>query len=268
MTMNASKPKTDFSDLKTRTLSAIVMIAIAGFALFHSNDSYSLLLILVVALVGWEVMSMHSKAVQMNLFFGAMMGATTLSLLQLPWAWFAGFAGFTAFIIIVGPLKDQWRVLALSASIVLIAAGLAAFHVANGAYASVWLIGTVAMTDIGGYFAGKIIGGPKVIPSISPKKTWSGIIGGWVFAALLAVICVSMGFGNLNLVWLSILVALSSQIGDIIESSVKRRAGVKDASGLIPGHGGLWDRFDGVLGAGVVIALFHFGGLFTALGLF
>ena len=264
----ATKPKTDFSDLRTRTLSAIVMVAIATLALLHSNDAYSLLLILIVALLGWEVLSMHSSAVQLNLFFGAMMGATELSLLHLPWPWTLGFGGFTAFILIVGPLRDRWRVLGLSVAMVLIAAGLVQFHVTFGVKATFWLIGTVAMADIGGYFAGKTIGGPKILPRISPKKTWSGTVGGWVFAAILAVICIAMGFGNIHLIWFAILIAVTSQLGDIIQSAVKRRAGVKDASNLIPGHGGLWDRFDGVLGAGIVVAVFHFSGLFSALGLF
>lgn len=263
-----AKPKTDFSDLKARTLSAIVMVAIGAVALLHSNDAYSLLLIMVVALLGWEVMSMHSKAVQLNLFFGSMMGATTLSLLHLPWLWTLGFSCFTAFIVVVGPMKSRWLVLGCSIAFVIITAGLDRFHVVYGVSATVWLIATVAMTDIGGYFAGKMIGGPKILPKISPKKTWSGTVGGWIFAAILALICISLGFGNMHLIWLAIVVAITSQLGDVVESAIKRRAGVKDASGLIPGHGGLWDRFDGVLGAGVAIGLLHFSGLFQALGLF
>jgi phosphatidate cytidylyltransferase len=114
-------------------------------------------------------------------------------------------------------------------------------------------------TDIGGYFAGRLIGGPKLWPRVSPKKTWAGAIGG--FAASL---CVAVGFAlgdfgrMVPLLLLAAMLSVAAQLGDLFESAVKRRFGVKDSSHLIPGHGGLMDRLDGFIAAIVLAALFGF----------
>jgi phosphatidate cytidylyltransferase len=115
----------------------------------------------------------------------------------------------------------------------------------------------VWVTDIGGYFAGRGIGGPKLWPRVSPKKTWAGAIGG--FAASLAV---AGGFAAFDLsktgplLLLSAMLSMASQLGDLFESAVKRRFGVKDSSHIIPGHGGLLDRLDGFVAAVVLAAIF------------
>jgi phosphatidate cytidylyltransferase len=106
-----------------------------------------------------------------------------------------------------------------------------------------------------GYFAGRILGGPKFWPAISPKKTWSGTIAGWIGAAILGLGFVLAGQGTLWLVVLSPLVAFAGQMGDIVESWLKRRVGAKDSSALIPGHGGVLDRFDALTGAMVLVML-------------
>jgi len=114
-------------------------------------------------------------------------------------------------------------------------------------------------TDIGGYFAGRLIGGPKLWPQVSPKKTWAGAIGG--FAASLGV---AAGFAAFDLgkiipmLLLSAVLSIASQLGDLFESAVKRRFGVKDSSHIIPGHGGLLDRLDGFVAAIVLAAVFGF----------
>ncbi|MDB4074642.1 phosphatidate cytidylyltransferase, partial [Ascidiaceihabitans sp.] len=118
-----------------------------------------------------------------------------------------------------------------------------------------WLIVVVVVTDVLGYFAGRMIGGPKFWPAVSPKKTWSGTIFGWIGATVVGVIFVSYTGASFELVGISIAVAMASQMGDIAESAVKRMMGVKDSSTLIPGHGGVLDRFDGMLGAAVFLLL-------------
>jgi phosphatidate cytidylyltransferase len=128
-----------------------------------------------------------------------------------------------------------------------------------GFVALVLILLVVWVTDIGGYFAGRGIGGPKLWPRISPKKTWAGAIGG--FAASLAVAAgfAASGVGKLvALVILSGLISIVSQLGDLFESAVKRRFGVKDSSQLIPGHGGLLDRLDGLVAALVLAAILGF----------
>ncbi len=115
----------------------------------------------------------------------------------------------------------------------------------------------VWVTDIGGYFAGRGIGGPKFWPRVSPKKTWAGAIGG--FAASLAVAAGFAAFGlgkTLPLLLLGAALSIASQLGDLFESAVKRRFGVKDSSHVIPGHGGLLDRLDGFVAAVVLAAIF------------
>ena len=117
----------------------------------------------------------------------------------------------------------------------------------------------VIAVDVGAYFAGRMIGGPKIAPAISPSKTWAGLGGGAVAASLVAVLnealdigpgaampgLSAIGFGFALLA--GVLVAIVAQCGDFFESWMKRRAGVKDSSGLIPGHGGLFDRLDGFI---------------------
>ena len=115
----------------------------------------------------------------------------------------------------------------------------------------------VWVTDIGGYFAGRGIGGPKLWPRVSPNKTWAGAIGG--FAASLAVAGGFAAFGLGKTVPLLLLgsgLSIVSQLGDLFESAVKRRFGVKDSSHVIPGHGGLLDRLDGFVAAVVFAAIF------------
>jgi phosphatidate cytidylyltransferase len=115
----------------------------------------------------------------------------------------------------------------------------------------------VWVTDIGGYFAGRGIGGPKLWPRVSPNKTWAGAIGG--FAASLAVAGGFSAFGlgkTGTLLLLGSVLSIVSQLGDLFESAVKRRFGVKDSSHIIPGHGGLLDRLDGFVAAVVLAAVF------------
>jgi phosphatidate cytidylyltransferase len=116
-----------------------------------------------------------------------------------------------------------------------------------GFIALVLLFAVVWTTDIFGYFAGRAFGGPKLMPSVSPKKTWSGAIAG-VAGAMVVAMLVAAAFGGLNKIafaCLALLLSVLSQAGDLLESAIKRRFGAKDASGLIPGHGGVMDRLDG-----------------------
>jgi len=126
-----------------------------------------------------------------------------------------------------------------------------------GFMAIVFLFAIVWATDILAYFVGRALGGPKLAPQVSPKKTWSGAIGG-VVAATMAAVAVAMVAGLANLLALALVAGLLSivaQGGDLFESALKRRFGAKDSSNLIPGHGGLMDRLDGFLMAAVLAVL-------------
>jgi phosphatidate cytidylyltransferase len=117
----------------------------------------------------------------------------------------------------------------------------------------------VWVTDIGGYFAGRGIGGPKLWPRVSPNKTWAGAIGGFAASLMVATGFAVFGLGRMGpLLVLGAALSIVSQLGDLFESAVKRRFGVKDSSQIIPGHGGLLDRLDGFVAAVVLAAIFGF----------
>ena len=124
-----------------------------------------------------------------------------------------------------------------------------------GLWAILFLFAVVWATDIAAYFTGRAIGGPKLAPKISPGKTWSGAIGGTVagIACGLAV-AIAAGASNLALIALiALAMSVAGQIGDLFESALKRRYSVKDSSNLIPGHGGVLDRVDGLVIAAIVL---------------
>jgi phosphatidate cytidylyltransferase len=140
-----------------------------------------------------------------------------------------------------------------------IASVLVRFDQSYGFVALILILLVVWVTDIGGYFAGRGLGGPKLWPGVSPRKTWAGAIGG--FAASLAVAAgfAAFGLGKAGpLLLLGAALSVVSQLGDLFESAVKRSFGVKDSSHIIPGHGGLLDRLDGFVAAVVMAAIFGF----------
>jgi phosphatidate cytidylyltransferase len=128
---------------------------------------------------------------------------------------------------------------------------------AHGFVALILILLIVWVTDIGGYFAGHGLGGPKLWPRVSPKKTWAGAIGGFAASLVVAAGFALVGLGKTGpLLALAAALSVVSQLGDLFESAVKRRFGVKDSSHIIPGHGGLLDRLDGYVAAVVAAAIF------------
>jgi phosphatidate cytidylyltransferase len=122
-----------------------------------------------------------------------------------------------------------------------------------------FLSAAVAATDSGAYFAGRAIGGPKLAPTVSPNKTWAGLIGGGLAAAAAGwLVALAFAAARPDLAAaLGVCIALAAQAGDLLESAVKRHVGVKDSGWLIPGHGGVLDRLDGFIAATPLFALFH-----------
>ena len=129
---------------------------------------------------------------------------------------------------------------------------------AYGLPAILWLFAVVWGTDVAAYFGGRLIGGPKLWPSVSPGKTWSGALTGLflgaLLGALLAVAAAPPGVRWAPMLAVGVLVSAVSQLGDLFESAMKRRAGVKDSGHLIPGHGGLMDRLDAFVAATAITA--------------
>lgn len=235
--MTASQPKP--SDLGIRTLSAIVMVAVSGAALWLGGWAWTLFVAVVAVVLLWE-------------WRGLVRGFKAPGLGR--FAWNAG--GFVYIAVAVCTL-------------------LVLRNGVDGIQMVLLVVGAVIATDVGAYFAGRIIGGPKIAPRVSPSKTWAGLLGGMVGSALITggsmafVAWVMSGFDNrgndlagallseevLLAVLAGALIAIVAQAGDFFESWMKRRAGVKDSSNLIPGHGGVLDRLDGLLAVLFVIGL-------------
>ena len=253
----STKPKADFSDLVTRVISAVVLIGVGIGLAWVGGDAFGVLLVIAAGLMGWELSRMHSPAPMVHYAFGLVLAGLTISTLFLPWVWSLGIGVLALGAAFLGH-RPPVRVVFWAAAIVVTCLILFRIRDWAGFPATVLFFAIVAASDIGGYFAGKLIGGPKILPKISPKKTWSGTLGGWVLAAIVGGVggpMVGLTFPTFGIVAGAILLAVAAQIGDLMESLMKRRAGVKDSSTLIPGHGGLLDRFDGVIGAAVALFL-------------
>ena len=163
-------------------------------------------------------------------------------------------------LIVIGGLasgKRGWAATGLFyAAAAQIAAILLRHDASFGFSALLFVLLVVWATDIGGYFAGRGIGGPKLWVRVSPKKTWAGAVGGLLGSLLVAAGFVAAGIGKLSsLLLLGAILSVVSQLGDLFESAVKRHFGVKDSSNIIPGHGGLLDRLDGFVAAIVLAAV-------------
>ncbi len=158
----------------------------------------------------------------------------------------------------IAPDRRNWIAAGfLYAAAAEIASVLVRLDPVKGFAALMFVLLIVWVTDSGGYFAGRGIGGPKLWPKVSPKKTWAGAAGGFAASLAVAIGFAVFGLGNtLPLLLVGAVLSVVSQLGDLFESAVKRRFGVKDSSHIIPGHGGLMDRLDGFVAAVVVAALF------------
>lgn len=206
-----SKPKN--SGLGLRTVSAVVLAVPVLADVYLGPPWFTLLVIVVAALMGWEWAGMCNRRGRWMVLGSVYIAIPTAAMI-----WLRGddIPGMTTII---------------------------------------WLFLVVWGADTGAYLTGRAIGGPKLAPSISPKKTWAGFIGGISIASLISV-CFHLYMPGdiLNLAVIGFLVALASQLGDLLESMAKRHFDVKDSSNLIPGHGGVLDRVDGLVIGAVALA--------------
>jgi len=255
--MTAPQPATSskWEDLKTRTLSALLMIVVGAFDIWLGGIWFLALIALVCGLMIWELVRMlEPEKVMLARALGALAVASVAVAVMVP---VLGDVLALAAPIVAGAvlITTHRKVFVLYAPVIMLAsyALVTARALEDGITWLVWLVLVVVITDIAGYFAGRMFGGPKFWPSISPKKTWSGTVAGWIGAGLLGLAFMSVtGVGPI-LVLISMVTSLASQMGDIAESAIKRRVGVKDSSRLIPGHGGVLDRFDGLIGASLLV---------------
>ncbi len=265
------------ADLGPRVLSAVVMAAIALIALEAGPVIFDVLVAVGAAILAWE--------------WTRLCGGGRF-----------GWTGFVQASAVVAVVTAAW-VVSPALGVALIAAGCLIDYVAArisgrvhprwiaagtayiglpciaivwlrggepaGQAVILWLMLTVWATDTGAYFAGRLVGGPKLAPRLSPKKTWAGLIGAAVSAAAVGALLPwfdPKAPSPPELAAAGALLAIVAQAGDLAKSSVKRRFGVKDSSHLIPGHGGLFDRVDGLLAASLVLAVWQWASGGTILG--
>lgn len=247
------------TELAVRTATGSAMIAVAVAALTLGGFVFWLLTVVIALLMiaEWSdlhrVSAKHRRLAQYSLF-------VPLALMSPPPGAGPGFlalgllAGAAFFIVIV----TNQRVLALGTLYVglPILSLLLIRHQKEGILFTLWTLAAVWMTDIGAYFAGRAIGGPKLAPTISPNKTWAGLVGGVLLASLFGAAMHGFYGLPLRLTLATPALAVIAQGGDLYESWLKRRAGVKDSGALIPGHGGVLDRLDGIVPVAPVAAAF------------
>jgi phosphatidate cytidylyltransferase len=245
-----------WSDLRTRVLSAIFMMMIGAVEIWLGGTAFAALVIALMAVMVWELATMTAPLRQRTpVTLAVLAGAALAAALVLRSEIAVLFLVVPGAMLLLTPRRDRRLAGAYALAIMLAGYGLVTLRQEAGTVAILWLVAVVVASDVLGYFAGRMLGGPKFWPAVSPKKTWSGTVAGWIGAGLVGLGFVVAGYGAWPLVPLSMLVAFAGQMGDIVESWVKRRAGVKDASDLIPGHGGFLDRFDALIGAVVAVML-------------
>jgi phosphatidate cytidylyltransferase len=245
-----------WSDLRPRVLSAAVMVAVGAAEIWMGGVFFAALVVLLTGGMVWELARLTAPGRRNTpLVMGAVGAVSLIAALALRGELATMALLVPSLALALTPRRDR-RIAALYAAAVTVT-GFALVHLRedSGQGAILWLIAVVVASDVLGYFAGRVLGGPKFWPAVSPKKTWSGTLAGWVGAALVGWGFWLAGFGSVLIILLSPLIAFAGQMGDIAESWVKRRAGVKDSSNLIPGHGGLLDRFDALIGATVALML-------------
>ena len=213
--MTSTPASPRISNLATRILSAIVLAPIALAAAWLGGIYFAVLLTVAAIAVFWEWVSLVAKARNRAVWIAAGLC----------------YAG----VLLLAPkaLRDDPHF---------------------GLPAIIFIFVVVWATDIFAYFIGRVLGGPKLAPMISPNKTWSGAIGGTMCAVAVGTLAmvVLVGSTRVGLVVMAAILSIVSQIGDLAESALKRKFGAKDTSHLIPGHGGVMDRLDGFWAAALI----------------
>lgn len=266
-------------NLALRILSAVVLAPLAVAAAYEGNWPFAIFWTLAAVLVLWEWITLIAGAGHWLMFSSCGTAVVVSALIAMRPRPVAAMLlivlGALASLIFAPPARRRWMAggVAYAGAMLLAPLFLRLDH-RYGLQAILLLFAVVWTTDVLAYFAGRSLGGPKLCPPISPKKTWSGAVAG-VVGGLLAALAMQRLFAQFD--WgefspisvgaLGLVLSVASQAGDLLESWIKRRFGAKDASMLIPGHGGVMDRLDGFWAAaliacviGVVHGGFHHAG--------
>ena len=264
----ADKSRRSSSSLSVRVASALVLGPLALACIFFGGSYFACLLAVGAMLMVYEFVSLMRLEGPWTAIFVLISGVFALSLFLVAMGvggvmiWYIAVGLTSGALALLGSVAGHKRLTWLGLSVAYIWIPVLSLlwlrSADNGGALVLWVFVLVWGTDIGGYFVGRAIGGPKLAPKVSPNKTWSGLVGGIVFS-LLAAASAWLLVQPMDLAWMLILtppLAIWSQLGDIAESAMKRRWGVKDSGRLIPGHGGILDRVDGLIPVAPLLALF------------
>lgn len=256
-----------YQDFGARTVTAIVLAIICLAGIWRGGLLFLVLCSLLVALLIYELLLLTEDdmpqwhritvAVSSALAFALV---TEALLLQYLFSILACIMLPVATSLFLGRSRLQFAI--FGASIFLAANQLILIRTIFGFDYVLAVILTVVASDMAGYFIGRLVKGPRLPTSFSPNKTWSGSIAGWL--AAIAVWCTATTTLSLSSLVMGFMIAIAAQLGDLAQSWLKRRANVKDSSSILPGHGGIYDRFDSMIGAGVLLLFVNLAGLLTA----
>ena len=238
--------------LKQRILSACLLLPLPVLALYFGSPWFELLCAVVLTVMGWEWEKLVLKRFSASGMTIAVTGICSVFILDInetvAWVLPAVMTGFLYLSVRKEPVGHK-KLFAFGMAYAVYPMVAWTFVLQNfGFISTIWLIGTVWAMDTGAYLFGKTIGGPKLCPRISPKKTWAGLIGGMAASAAWGAACAAFGeVAYMPVIIASAVLGAVSQGGDLFESWIKRYLGVKDSGDLIPGHGGIFDRTDALL---------------------
>lgn len=262
-------PDTRSGGLRARILSALVLAPLALAAVWAGAPWFEMMIALATGLAAWEWCRMCGLTAPVAVAPVVLAGPVAAAVAAValiagpgsgpgPGLGAAGAMAFLALLASLGWGRRAWGGIgALYLGVPAAAAVWLREGVPSGHLVMLWLVAVVWATDIAAYAAGRSLGGPRLAPRLSPGKTWSGLAGGVAAAGLVGYgLAAAVGAASPAVLgWLGALMAVVSQGGDIAESALKRHFGVKDAGSLIPGHGGVLDRIDGLLAALVLAAV-------------
>ena len=257
----------NFRNFLVRSLSTAVITPIVGYILVIGGDYFSLFISILGAVMIWEMAraifgSAHSRfLIILSIGFGVVILLTGLriGIVLLSTFVLLFLVSFSIYCLVIKQADKITKFLICSLFIVIPCTLFLWLRETMELIILFWILSCVIATDIGAYVVGKIIGGAKLAPKISPNKTWSGLFGGVTASAF-----TGLGFSvfwmekHFKFVCLSLLIAIVAQMGDLLESRFKRKYSLKETSNIIPGHGGIMDRLDGHMAAVTFIALISF----------
>ncbi len=252
-----------WSDLQSRLYSGVVLGFIGFLAIFFGGLFLMLAIASLVFIMHYELAKMQSPLYLRAPKYSSVIALVTILSLTFSATW------VLSLIILAISVAGQYFIMSTQKfagvvySMIIILGGFYFIELRSdfGILFVAWVVCVVILTDTFGYFGGRLIGGPKFFESISPNKTWAGILSGWLGALVCTYFSIEFNFfadfsySAQTLFMFAILLSVCSQIGDLFESFIKRKCKVKDSSNIIPGHGGFMDRFDGIIVATLICGI-------------